>query len=60
MTTKRSKNFIPSGLDEVFENMMKSKAKAIAEGFITEGKPKPKDDPKPKPETETENAGGKK
>jgi hypothetical protein len=73
MITKRSKNFVPSGLDEVFESMMKHKQEAIAKGWIkngvvqtqtvldyliTEGKPKPKDEPKPKPETES--AGGKK
>jgi hypothetical protein len=61
MTTKRSKTFIPSGLDEIFESMEQRKAEAIAKGWIiTEGKPKPKDEPQPKPQTETENAGGKK
>ena len=50
---ERSKNFIPSGLDEVFDQMMKHKQEAIAKGWIIEGK-KPKAKPKSESEITTE------
>lgn len=53
MHGKRSKNFVPSGLDEVFERIAQRKAEAIAKGWITEGKPKSKNEPQPKPQTES-------
>jgi hypothetical protein len=37
MAMKRSKNFMPSGLDEVFESMMKHKQEAIAKGWFKDG-----------------------
>jgi hypothetical protein len=56
--TKHSKNFISSGLDEVFADLAKRKQEAIDKGWIIqEVLPESK---QPKPEPETEKTGGSK
>jgi hypothetical protein len=55
--TKHSKNFVPSGLDEVFARMMKRKEEAIAKGWIKDGVVQTKaiiDSLPPKPENKRE------
>jgi hypothetical protein len=55
--TKHGKNFIPSGLDEVFARMMKRKEEAIANGWIKDGVVQTKtilDSLAPKPEKKAE------
>ena len=58
--TKHSKNFIPSGLDEVFADLMKRKQEAIDKGWIIQEVIRDDEPPKPESETELEQNGEKK